>query len=452
MPVAISATLDGRVVLFALALSFVSALVSGVVPAVQASKPDVLSALKDEALGSVDHRRLRSAFVVAQVAFSLLLVVSAAVLGRGFDRVASVDRGFDPRRVEVASMDLGMAGYTAATGSLFTQELIARVRELPGIERATIADRAPGPQQHSMGGLTVPGLSPPPGQAFFFANWTVVDSGYFATLRMPIVAGRDFTDNDRAGAPPVAIVGTGAARRFFGDQDAVGRTLMVSSFNMDGTTKPPTPLTIVGVAGDVRHNDRGNAAPLALYVPVRQRYLPAVAILARTTDGRSLSDEFRTLVSSINPNLPLLDAQSLERLQNGPVETQLRIASSIAGGVGILGLLLASIGIYGVTAYTVTRRTREIGVRLSLGAPRTAVVGMVVRQAMTLLAVGTGIGLVLAAAAGQVLSGARFGVPPPDAMMFSAAAALFVVVGLAACYVPVRRAMRINAMEALRYE
>ena len=160
----------------------------------------------------------------------------------------------------------------------------------------------------------------------------------------------------------------------------------------------------------------------------------------------------RALVSSINPNLPLLDAQSMERLQNGPVETQLRIAAVIAGSVGIVGLLLASIGIYGVTAYTVSRRTREIGVRLSLGASRTAVVGMVLRQSMTLLAVGSVIGLALAAAAGQVLSGARFGVPPPDGLTFGAAAALFAAVGLVACYVPVRRAMRISAIEALRYE
>jgi ABC-type antimicrobial peptide transport system permease subunit len=154
----------------------------------------------------------------------------------------------------------------------------------------------------------------------------------------------------------------------------------------------------------------------------------------------------------MNPNLPLLDALSLERQQDGPIETQLHIGAVVAGSVGIVGLLLAAIGIYGVTAYTVTQRTREIGIRLSLGADRTAVMGMVLRQGMTLVAIGSVIGLALGAAAGQVLSGARFGTPPPDALMFAGAAALFAVVGLAACYVPARRATRISAMEALRYE
>jgi ABC-type antimicrobial peptide transport system permease subunit len=154
----------------------------------------------------------------------------------------------------------------------------------------------------------------------------------------------------------------------------------------------------------------------------------------------------------MNPNLPVLDARSLESQQNGPVETQLRIGAAVAGSVGIIGLLLAAIGIYGVTAYTVTQRTREIGIRLSLGADRTAVMRMVLRQGMTLVAIGSAIGLLLGAGAGQVLSGARFGTPPPNALMFAGAATLFAIVGFAACYVPARRATRIGAMEALRYE
>jgi putative ABC transport system permease protein len=189
-----------------------------------------------------------------------------------------------------------------------------------------------------------------------------------------------------------------------------------------------------------------------LYVPLQQRSRTTVTVLARTTDGRSLAADIRAIVSALNPNLPLLDAQSLERQQDGPVETQLRIGAVVAGSVGIVGLLLAAIGIYGVTAYTVTQRTREIGIRLSLGADRTAVMGMVLRQGMTLVAIGSVIGLLLGAGAGQILSGARFGTPRPDALMFAGAAALFALVGLAACYVPARRATRIGAMQALRCE
>jgi putative ABC transport system permease protein len=177
-----------------------------------------------------------------------------------------------------------------------------------------------------------------------------------------------------------------------------------------------------------------------------------VTILAKMTSGRTILGDIRAVVAAISPNLPLFDVQPLERQLSGPVETQLRIASAVAGGVGLVGLLLAAVGIYGVTAYAVTRRTREIGIRLSLGATREAVVGMVLRQGMRLVAVGSAIGLVLGFGAGQLLSGDRFGVPPPDAMMFAGVAALFVLVGLAACYVPAHRATRIAAMQALRYE
>jgi putative ABC transport system permease protein len=189
-----------------------------------------------------------------------------------------------------------------------------------------------------------------------------------------------------------------------------------------------------------------------LYVPLQQRAQTALTLLARTADGRPLAAEVRAIVGSMNSNLPVLDAQSLERQQSGPVETQLRIGAVVAGSVGIVGLLLAAIGIYGVTAYTVSQRTREIGIRLSLGADDTAVIRMVLRQGMTLVAIGSVIGLMLGAGAGQILSGARFGTPPPDALMFAGVAALFALVGLAACYVPARRATRITAMGALRYE
>jgi ABC-type antimicrobial peptide transport system permease subunit len=154
----------------------------------------------------------------------------------------------------------------------------------------------------------------------------------------------------------------------------------------------------------------------------------------------------------MNPNLPVLTAQTLERQQSGPVETQLRIAATVAGALGLIGLLLAAIGVYGVAAYSVAQRTREIGIRLALGADRTVVVGMVLRQAMVLVAIGSGIGLLLGGGAGKLLSGPRFGVPPPDAALFAGAAVLFALVGLAACYIPARRATRIGATEALRYE
>jgi predicted permease len=446
VPVNLAIAIDARVVVFGLALSFVAALLCGLAPAWQGSRANVVSALKGDAQAPVERLRLRHAFVIGQVAFSILLVITAAILVRGLNRVTRVDRGFDARSVDSATVDLTMAGYTATTSASFARELIERVRALPDVEHATLADRAPGPAGYSRGGITVPGVTPPRGQ-YFFLNWTFVDRDYFATLRVPLLSGRDFRAEDLQGAAPVVILGESAARRFWPDGDAVGRTMFITRVTLSGA-KESSPVTVVGVVGDVRG---GGPAPLNLYVPLPPSQT-ALTLLARTANGRSLSADVRAIVNSMNPNLPVLDAQSLESRQNGPVETQLRIGAVVAGSVGVVGLLLAAIGIYGVTAYTVSQRTREIGIRQSLGADRTTVMGMIVRQGMSLVAIGSVIGLLLGAGAGKVLSGARFGTPPPDALMFAGAAALFAIVGLAACYVPARRATRIGAMEALRYE
>jgi predicted permease len=449
-PVNLSMAIDGQVLVFALALSFVAAVLSGLAPAWQGSKADVVAALKDDSQAPVDKLRLRHAFVVGQVAFSILLVITAAILVRGLNRVTRVDRGFDARSVETATVDLEMAGYTATTSAGVARDLLDRVRALPAVQHATLADRAPGPAGYSFGGITVPGVTPPRGR-YFFANWTMVERDYFATLRIPMLAGRDFGENDTQSAPRVAILGETTARRFWPGSDAVGRTLFVSQFTLSGVNQP-VPFTVVGVVRDVRPGGPRQSAPMNLYVPLQQRPQTALTVLARTADGRSLAADIRASVTSMNPTLPVLDAQSLESQQNGPVETQLRVGAAVAGSVGVVGLLLAAIGIYGVTAYTVTQRTREIGIRLSLGADRTAVMGMVLRQGMTLVAIGSVIGLLLGAGAGQILSGARFATPPPDALTFAGAATLFALVGLAACYVPARRATRIAATEALRYE
>jgi len=452
IPVSLSVPLDARVVLFALSISLMAALLSGLAPALHASKADVVSGLKDDAQAPLDRPRLRNAFVVAQVACSILLVVVAAILVRAFDGVSSINRGFDPRNVDVASVNLSMAGYTDASGPPFVRELIERVRALPGVQVATVADRVPGPGSMSFGGLTVPGVQQPPGQPFFYPNWTIVDSQYFATLRIPLVEGRDFTAADRAGGQSVAIVGEGMARRFWPGKSAVGQYVVLHTGNLNVPNPPGARVLVVGVVGDLTSGRSREAAPLALYVPVQQRYSVGLSILTRTSGDRRLGADLRALIASMNRNLPVLTAETLESQQSGPVVTQLRIAATVAGSVGLVGLLLAAIGIYGVTAYTVTRRTREIGIRISLGATRAVVVGMVVRRAMTLVVIGSVIGLLMGAGAGKLLSGARFGAPQPDALMFTGAAAIFALIGLMACYVPARRATRISAMEALRYE
>ena len=451
LPVNPSLPLDARVVAFSLSLSFVAAVLSGLAPALRASRPDVVAVLKDDALAPTDRLRLRNTFVVAQVAFSILLVITAGILVRDVDRVTSIDRGFDSRQIDIATVNLSMAGYTAESGAAFARQLIEGVRALPGVEVATLADRLPGPGTMVMGGLSVPGVLPPQGLPYFFPNWNVVDSGYFTTLRIPLIAGRDFSDADRAGMQRVAIIGEAAARQWFPGKSAVGQSVNIHSGNLRTPGLAATPLLVIGVVRDVRYApDR--PAPLNLYLPIHQRYVAGITILARTIGPASEAEKIQALVTSMNPNLPVLNAQSLASSQSGPLETQLRLAAIVAGSVGLVGVLLAAMGIYGVTAYTVARRTREIGIRLSLGASRGIVVGLVLRQGMTLVGVGLAIGLLLGVAVGRILAAQRFGVTAPGAMTFMVAAILFVIVGLIACYAPVRRATRIAAMDALRYE
>jgi predicted permease len=453
IPVNLSTPLDIRVVAFSMTISFIAALLCGLVPALEASKADVVSALKEESHRPPDRARLRHAFVVAQVAFSALLVVLAGVFLRGLDNVTTFDRGFDATDVDVATVDLAMAGYTETTGPAFARDLIAGVRRLPGVERATLADQMPGPGAMSFGAVTVPGVTPPNGAQYFYPTWKMVDPGYFSTLRIPVVAGREFTDADRAGSEPVAIVTATTARRLWPERDPIGQMLLTYNASPSAPSAAPAiPVRVIGVARDLpRPRASTREGVLELYVPWQQRYRPQLAIFVRRSGERSLAGEVRALISRMNPDLAVLTAETLDAQMTGPVEVQLRIGAGVAASVGLVGLLLAGLGVYGVTAHAVAARTREIGIRLSLGAGTKGIITLVLRQGMLLVGFGAVIGLVLGAAAGQLLS-MRLAVPPPDAALLAIAAVLFTAIGLAACYVPVRRATRIHATEALRYE
>src|SRR5439155_4058811 len=248
------------------------------------------------------------------------------------------------------------------------------------------------------------------------------------------------------GAQDAVIVNETAARTFWPGQEPLGRALRQQTAREQFRT-----LVVVGVARDARSRSLSDPPAPFLYVPLQQQYSPRMTIVARTTDGRRIAGELRTLLASMDPNLPMVTSQTLEDYTAIGLVPQ-RVAASVAGSLGLVGLLLASMGIYGVTAYMVARRTREIGIRVALGAQRGDVVRMVLRQGMTLAGVGVLIGLTLAAGASQLLATLLFGVPPIDPVTFIGSTVLFVAIGLAACLVPARRAIRINAMEALRYE
>jgi predicted permease len=459
-PVALSLPLDGRVFLFTLTVSLIAAVLSGLAPALQASRTDVLSALNADAQGPVDRLRLRSAFVIAQVAFSIALVVAAGLLVRALDRVTLSSQAMDPHGVQAVSIDLGLAGYNNTTGPLFARALAERLRALPGVQSASIADRLPrGNMLSSMPdeGLLVPGMTPPHGLPFFTVSWTATEPDYFSTLRIPLVAGRDFNVADTATSQRVVIVTESTARRLWPGQEAIGKYVIWQKGRPDLPSPTPptiTRLLVVGVARDLRDggSPRGETPALALYAPLQQRYSPGFLLFARSADGPRALNAMRALVVSMDPNLPIIETGPLDLQLLAPPVIQLQVAASVAGSIGVIGLLLAAIGLYGVTAYNVARRTREIGIRIALGAERGDVVGMVLRQGMTLVGIGSLVGLVLAAGVGRLLRSMLFGLPTLDPLTFGGAAILFAVIGLAACYIPARRATQVDAMEALRYE
>jgi putative ABC transport system permease protein len=450
-PVAVSLTLEGRAFAFTAGLSLVAALLSGLAPALDASRADLLSGLKNDApLGG--RRRLRYAVVIAQVVFSIVLLIGAGLFIRALHRSASIDPGFDSHGVELISIDLAQAGYTNMTGPPFVRELLQRIRQMPEVQTATIATALPGGFEVRREALTVAGGSSLSPDAFVNVDWNVTEPGYFATLRTPIVAGRDFTTADRNGTQPVAIVSEAAARQFWPAQDAVGKYLSQPTWGPQGPTHPMRTLLVVGVARDIQSSSLVDGLARAwVYVPFQQQYVSNMTIVTRTTRGQRIADQLRPLLAAMNPNLPIVTAQTLDDSVALGFAPQ-RVAASVAGSLGIVGLILTGIGIYGVTAYIVTRRTREIGIRIALGARTADVIRIVLREGVALTLIGSAIGVVLAAVLSRVLAGFLFGIPPIDPITFAATTVLFAAIGLAACYVPVLRATHIDPKQALRYE
>jgi putative ABC transport system permease protein len=445
VPVSVQVQTDWRVLSFAVATSFVAAVLSGLAPALQASSGDLIPALKTESTGGGSHKlRLRNAFVVAQIAMSLVLIVGAGLFLRALQHAATIQPGFDARNVDVVSLDLSMAGYKKGTGEGFARELLTRIAALPSVESASLANDLPlNGNRFGLGDFRVPGFQPPSGQDYPRADWDIVEPGYFRTLRMPIIRGRDFDAHDSAAGPLVAIVNAPFVTRFWPGQDGLGKQIEVDRDNAKAM------MTIVGVTGDARLVDLTEAAEPMIYVPMAQNYIARVNLVIRTADGRPVANDVRTILRSMNPNLPITEASTLEQVTALTLVPQ-RVAAAVAGSLGLVALLLAAIGIYGVTAYAVSRRTREIGIRIALGADRRAVMALVLRQGLVLAVIGVAIGVVVAAAGSQVVESLLVGVRGLDAIAFVGSCVVFAVVSIVATYVPARRAIQVEPTVALR--
>jgi len=449
-PIEISLKMNVGVILFTSGLALLAALCSGLVPAVQSAKTAVVSALKDDSR-SPERLRLRHLFIGAQIALSILLVAVAGLFVRSLQSAGSMHPGFDPHGLELMSFDLSQAGYTNDTGPRFAHAILDSVRSLPGVESASMALVLPGGFETQERALQVPGATPSDAQQVFGVDWNAVEPGYFSTLRIPLLIGRDFTERDQSGSENVAIVGEGIARQFWPGQNAVGHYLLQPTMGQRGPSAPTRTLRVVGVVRDVKASSLidGLAASI-VYSPLQQQYEPRLTVVVRGRLGSRQTDALRATMMSLESDLPI-SFQSFEDYSALGLVPQ-RIAIVLAGGLGLIGLLLAGLGVYGVTAYVVTARQREFGIRIALGARRSRVVRMVLGHGLLLAGIGSTIGLLLAAGAGKLLSAFLFGASPLDIAMFSAVAGVFVLTGLAACLVPAMRASVINPLEALKCE
>jgi macrolide transport system ATP-binding/permease protein len=446
-PIAIDLAPDFRVVAFVITVTSLAALMSGLVPAFAATRVDPAASIKEEASAWTFRRsRLRNALVVAQVGTSLLLLIVAGLFVRSISLATAVDTGLDPNNLEAISLNWFISGFrgdeTGEALESFEKTLLARISALPYVDGASLAVDVP------MDGvgigfnvITVPGQeqSPERGTA---CDWNLVSPGYFKTMGIPILRGRDFGEFDRAG---VAIVNETMARRFWPGQDAIGKQLY------DGTSANGRRLEVIGVAKDTNARYVGQPADPLLYAPLGQYSTPRHYLMVRTTNGTSVVPDLRKLLREISPDMPIISVQSMKELMRVGLLPQ-RIASSVAASMGFVGVLLASLGLYAIVSFSVSTRTREIGIRTAVGARHADILKLMFREGIRLTVSGVMAGWILALALTRLIARLLFGISPMDILTLAITSITLAIITLLAAYLPARRATKVDPIVALRHE
>lgn len=454
---ALDVPFDARVLGFTLGLTLLTVLLFALAPALQASRPQVVPALKDAVstaeLGS-RRRGLREALVVGQVAFSLVLLAGAGLLLRSAARAQGLDPGFDAERVLIGRLNVDLLRYTTAQGRAFYQGVLERVAAVPGVESVGLARTVP---LEGAGRRVLLDLEGRPWAATSTGGRheervaaNVVGGLYFRTLGIPILLGRDFAEPDAPGAPAVAIVNETFSRRYHGG-DSRGARIRIGG-------SPGSWREIVGVVRDSKYRRLTEEAMPFVYLPLAQDHETGVTLHVRlaatperAADPGAVAGAVRGVVRTLEPDLPLGDLRPISDLLRSSL-LPARMGALIFAALRGAALILAAIGLYGVVAYLVSRRTREIGIRVALGASAGDVARLILSQGMALLAVGLGLGLLGAFGAGRLLEGFLFGVGAGDPLSFAGIVAVLTAAGLLACGVPVRRALRLDPAAALRHE
>lgn len=438
-PVAFDFSLDRPVLLFTLAVAVATGLLFGLAPAIQASKPELVSAVKGEASERGEARsRLSRVLVVVQIAMSILLLLSAGLFLRSLGRATALDKGFRSDHLLLATVYPALQGYDQARTDAFYRDLLQRVRALPGVRSAAIGEVVPLGFDGQDRGVDIPGYQPGPNELMSL-NYNIVGPGYFNTMGVSLLAGRGFTDRDDGDGRPVIVINDHMAHRFWPGQSAVG--MIVKTGGKDWQ--------VVGVTANGKYRSLGEPQLDYMYFPEAQMPTPNTTLHVRTAgDPTAFVPSIRAAVRELDPDIPVFDVQSMDT-HLGLALLPARMAAVVLGVFGTLALFLAAVGIYGVMAYSVTRRTREIGIRMALGADRGQVVTMIIGQGGRLIAIGTTIGLAGGFVVGHFVQGLLYGVPPADGFTFIGVPVLLVGVALLATYLPARRAAAIDPMGSI---
>ncbi|MCP9495779.1 MAG: ABC transporter permease [Pyrinomonadaceae bacterium MAG19_C2-C3] len=448
VPLALDFAPDFRVLMFALGLSILTGLIFGLAPALQATRADVVPALKDESLAAGQVYRwfgLRNLLVIAQVALSLVLLVGAGLFLRSLQNAQTIDPGFRTDNILVMTPEVEIHGYDEAKSREFYRQLLERTEGLPGVQSATLSEVVPLGFQSQRSGIYIEGYERQAGEDRE-VDTTTVGTRYFETLDISLLLGRDFTGQDRDGAPRVGIVNETFARRYYGaNANPIGKRISVS-----GAEGPF--IEIVGVVRDSKYNTLGESSLPYFYLPHLQNFSNEMTLFVRTVGEPQASlAAVRNEIRLLDKNLPVSNAQTLNEYMSGALLLP-RVGAWMLGILGALALLLVAVGLFGVMSFTVARRTREIGIRIALGAQQVDVIKLVLIEGLLLVGGGVALGLVVAVLLTRVLVSLLYGVSPVDFITFAGVVVMLFVVAALAGYVPARRATKVDPMVALRYE